>query len=63
MAKQQMKIMHFALPTPRGDVIQHINRKISYYALRKVSEQLEKARCPMAAGAKPCSSTYITKYF
>ncbi|CCI47338.1 unnamed protein product [Albugo candida] len=29
-----MSIAPFAQPTPRGDIFQHIDRKISYYALR-----------------------------
>ncbi|KAL0583306.1 hypothetical protein ABG067_006807 [Albugo candida] len=27
-------------PTPRGDIFEHIDRKISFYALRKVFEQI-----------------------
>ena len=38
LAKQPMKIIPFAQPTLRSDIFQHINRKISYYALRKVFE-------------------------
>ena len=41
LAKQQMKILPFAQPTPRGEIFQDINRKISYYPLWKVFEQVK----------------------
>ena len=40
LAKQQTKIIFLAQPTTRGDIFQQINRKISYYALRKLFEQV-----------------------
>ncbi|CCI45158.1 unnamed protein product [Albugo candida] len=40
LAKQKMKIFIFRAADPRGDIFEYINRKISYYALRKVFEQI-----------------------
>ena len=39
LAKQKMKILPFAQPTPRGDIFQDIHRKISHHSLWKGFEQ------------------------